>query len=75
MENKVKAKFKCGSVTEFDSGGKEVKLQAVAGPGNEDFTRFTPLGELRIQVTSETPAVDFFKPGKVYDLLISETKG
>jgi len=74
MSQKVKAKFKCFAVTEFESGGKEAKLQPVSGPGNEDYSRYTPLGELRLTITTETPALEFFKPGKTYDLLISESE-
>lgn len=69
---KVKAKFKCASITEFEGGGKEVKLTAAIGKGNEDFSKYTPSGELRMLITPETTAHTYFKPGSVYSLLIEE---
>ncbi len=66
---KVRAKFKCTSVTAFENG-KSAKLNAVYGTSeeNKDFTQYTPSGELNINITNEAPAVDFFEPGKEYYL-------
>lgn len=66
----VKAKFKCHKVTEFESS-KEVSLTPNF-QGNEDFTKYTPSGELRMIITPETAAYQYFQPGKVYSMLIQE---
>jgi hypothetical protein len=66
--NQVKARLKVGSVTQFDTGNKEVKMQAATGKGNEDFTKYTPLANFAMQITSEAAAADFFEPGATYDV-------
>ena len=50
---KVRAKFKCTSVTAFENG-KSAKLNAVYGTSeeNKDFTQYTPSGELNINITN-----------------------
>lgn len=67
----VKAKFKCQSVTNFGPGGKTAELNAVYGTDGEngDFTKSTPNGQLKISISNETPAADFFEPGKDYYLI------
>jgi len=66
----VKAKFMCQSVTEFQSGDKEVKFSAVYKDGTEngDYAKYTPSAELRMVINKETRAVDYFKPGGQYYL-------
>jgi hypothetical protein len=63
---KVKAKFKCASVTENEYN-KTVQLNAIYGTEGEnaDFTKATPWGELKMNIDKEVPASDFFKPGEV----------
>lgn len=69
MSRTVKAKFKCESVLNFE-GGKTAQLRAVYGTEGEnaDFTKYTPSGNLSINITNEAPANDFFEPGKEYYL-------
>ena len=66
---KVKAKFRCASVTDFGSN-KQAQMSAVYGASGEnaDFAKATPYGELKINIDSEVPASDFFKPGEEYYL-------
>ena len=72
-ERKVKAKFHCNSVEDFEYG-KEAKLTAVHSPTGEnaDYAKATPSGDLKITIDSETPASDFFKPGKDYYLVFEQ---
>lgn len=66
---KVKAKFKCASVTDFGTN-KSVKMQAIYGKEGEnaDYSKATPYGNLEIGVDKDTPAADFFQPQKEYYL-------
>lgn len=66
---KVKAKFKCQSVQNFEHG-KEATLSAVYGTEGEnaDFTKATPSGSVKISISKDVPASDFFEPGKDYYL-------
>ena len=66
----VKAKFICVSVTEFQSGDKEVKFGAVYKDGSEnaDYSKYTPNADLRMTISKETKAADYFKPGGQYYL-------
>jgi hypothetical protein len=67
----VRAKFICHSVTEFTSGDKEVKFGAVYKDGTEnaDYAKYTPNAELRMTISKDTKAVDYFKPGAQYYLM------
>lgn len=69
----VKAKFQCSSVTLYE-GVKETRLYAVCSDKgeNKDFTEYTPSGELRIMINKDTPASEFFIPGKDYYLTFEE---
>lgn len=73
MARSVRAKFKCSSVENFE-GSKTAKLNAVYGTSeeNNDFTKFTPNGNLSISITNEAPADGFFEPGKSYYLDFNE---
>jgi hypothetical protein len=69
---KVRAKFTCESVTEFQYGGREYKFRAVCQdetPENQRFHQYTPNGSMAITV--DNPAVKF-EPGKSYYLDITE---
>jgi hypothetical protein len=72
---KVKAKFKCNSVTENEYN-KQVSLTAIYGTEGEnaDFAKATPWGEHKMNIDKDTPAADFFKPGKSYYLFFEETE-
>ncbi len=73
--SKVKAKFKCSSVT--DNGyNKQACLNAVYGTEGEnaDFCKATPSGDLKIFIDKETPAADFFEPQKEYYLTFEKAE-
>jgi hypothetical protein len=68
----TRAKFRCGSVETYthdpSKGVRTYRFNAVTDastPENERYARYTPIGELRIQV--DNPAVEFI-PGKDYYL-------
>ena len=67
--SKVKAKFKCMSVTDFGAY-KQAQMSAVYSREGEnaDFAKATPYGDLKINIDSEVPASDFFIPTKEYYL-------
>lgn len=71
---KVKAKFRCNSVTDF-GGCKQAQLNAVYSQTGEnaDFAEATQSGELKIGIDKEVPASNFFKPGKEYYLTFEES--
>lgn len=74
----VKAKFKCDSVTTFAYGGKEATMSAVYGNSSEenaDFTKATPSGQLRITISPDTKAAEYFEPGKEYFLTFEKATG
>jgi len=66
----VRAKFHCNQITILEYGGKQAVLNAIYSDKgeNKDFAEATPNGELKIQINNNTPAVDFFVPGKNYYL-------
>lgn len=76
----VAAMFRCKEVTTREpystpddpAVSVEVHLEAVInGPGNEDWSKWTPSGEMKMTITN--PAVEgFFRPGKDYRLVITE---
>jgi len=72
---KVKAKFRCNSVTDF-GGQKQAVMSAVYSQTGEnaDFAKATPYGELKINIDAELPASDFFKPGKEYFLTFEKAE-
>jgi hypothetical protein len=69
----VRAKFRVvesSKVTSAYGGPKPVesdriKLSAVTGPGNEDWSKWTPSGDLNIQITNPE-AMGQFEVGKDY---------
>jgi hypothetical protein len=69
----VKAKFSCNSILNFQHG-KTAKLNAIYGKEGEnaDFTKATPNGSIEISISEETPAVDYFQPGKNYYVYFEE---
>ncbi|WP_417365916.1 hypothetical protein [Flavobacterium beibuense] len=73
MPRKVKAKFKCDHLQIFE-GSKTAHLRAVTGDTdeNKDFTKYTPCGELSINISNDTAASEFFTPGKEYYLEFEE---
>ena len=69
----VKAKFKCNSVTDFGNQ-KQAHFSAVVNDSeaNRDFAKFTPYGDLKINIDSQVPASEYFKPNKEYTLTFEE---
>lgn len=65
--SKVRAKFVCESVTNYE-GSKTAKLRAVYGTAEEnaDFTKYTPNGTIEVNITNDAPASRAFEPGKNY---------
>jgi len=71
----VRAKFRCIEKNNRTSIGgygaakpadtSEVKLQAVAGPENAPWSKYTPSGELRMQITNPE-ALSAFEVGVEY---------
>lgn len=75
MSEKVRAKFKCNSVTDFGQQ-KEVSLSVVISGSEENktFSKYTPVGELKMRVDKETSAFDYFQPQKEYYLSFEEAE-
>lgn len=73
--SKVKAKFRCESVTDFGQQ-KRADLRAVTTGSDENktFAKFTPSGTLSVTIDDETPAAGFFKPGEEYTLLFEKAE-
>jgi hypothetical protein len=75
----VRAKFRCTESAKVTSAygtakpaeTNRIKLQAVIGPGNEDWSKWTPSGELNIQI-SNPDAIDQFEVGKDYFIDFTE---
>lgn len=77
MSNKtIRAKFVCESVTENADGNKGVNLTAVTSGSeeNKSFSKYTPAGNVYLNVSKETDAADTFKPGKEYYLDFTEAE-
>lgn len=75
MSQKIRAKFKCNSVT--DNGyRKNASLTAVYGKEGEnaDFAKATPSGTLQINIDKETPASEFFVPQEDYYLVFEKAE-
>ena len=70
----MRAKFRVGSYTHYEYGGRQFELSAVMDDGtpeNERYNTATPNGSLTIRI--DNPAVlDFLVPGKSYYLDFSE---
>jgi len=72
----VKAKFKCDEITPIGSDQKVLKMSAVIGDSDENksFSRWTPVATLEMCISNETPAGDYFEPGKEYYLTIDKAE-
>lgn len=70
---KVRAKFQCNSVEQyqFSSMAKLTAVYSTTGE-NKDFNAATPSGRLEILIDSGLPAADFFKAGEEYYLDFSK---
>lgn len=62
---KVRAKFKCETVTKH-VGGERVELKPVyGGEANKGWSEYTPSGTIEMSITAKG-AVGQFEPGKAY---------
>lgn len=69
---KVRAKVECVSKTEYGGGYWNVEFQPVLGEGNEQFTKSTPSGTIKLSMTKDTDAAKLFKVGARYYMDFSE---
>jgi hypothetical protein len=69
---KLKAKFKCQSVTSFQGDQQQVQLMAITGTSeeNKSYSLYTPVGNLSMNITNPA-ALGFFVPGTDYVLDIT----
>lgn len=65
----VKAKLKCESVLQTESG-ETIKFRAVSGPGNESWSKWTPCADFSMSVTNPN-VFEYFKPGSEYTIAFS----
>ena len=73
--DQVKAKFICTQVEDQPAyEQKRVRFSAVINncEENKSFAKYTPSGNVEMWISYETPAVDFFTPGKEYFLTFEE---
>lgn len=76
-QNKMRAKFQCSSVKNYQGDFQEAELHAVYSSDEKDkeennqFSEATPSGNLKITI-SNPRAINFFKPGKEYYLDFTE---
>lgn len=72
---KVKAKFKCDSVLNYEHA-QQVEMSPVHSNDGEnaDFFKATPWGNLKIGIDKSTPAFGSFVPGKSYYLTLEEAE-
>ncbi|MEX6691271.1 hypothetical protein QTN47_27425 [Danxiaibacter flavus] len=72
----VKAKFKCDGIKidELNEGNKYVTLSVVThgSEENKSFAKYTPAGQVAINISRETSAYDYFKEGSEYYLTFDE---
>lgn len=69
----VKAKFVCQSITEFTTGKNVDFIPVMSGSEeNKSFSKYTPAGNLSLNISPETQAHDYFKVGVEYYLTIEE---
>ena len=56
---------------------EQVDVELVAayndGVGNEDWSKYTPSGEIKMSITNP-PASDYFKPGEIYKLVFTKVR-
>lgn len=72
----VKAKFKCTGVEEptQTNENRVIALHAVTDGSeeNKSFSKYTPSGQVLLNISPETQAYDFFEAGKEYYLNFEE---
>jgi hypothetical protein len=72
----VKAKLVCNSSTPAGEGQKLVTFSAVVSGSeeNKSFSKYTPGANLEMYISDQTPASDYFTPGKEYYLNFEEAE-
>lgn len=75
MSQKVRAKFRCTSVTKHENAAETVCMSPVTSGSdeNKEWSKYTPSGELKMTITAEG-AVGVFQPGKSYRIDITEAE-
>lgn len=71
------AKFSCWSIQDFpEQEYKTITLVPVTSgcDENKSFSKYTPSGQLTMNISYETQAVDFFEPGKEYYLTFNKAE-
>lgn len=74
----VKAKFRCNSIVDTKMQGgyteRQVQLSAVTSKDgdNADYSKYTPYGEIKMNISEDTAAYNHFQPGKDYYLTFEE---
>jgi len=70
----ILAKFVCRESHPMEGEQHEVIFSAVmdGSDENKSFSRWTPVADLKMIISNETPAATFFEPGKEYYLRFSE---
>lgn len=75
MSQKLRAKFKVDSLTDFGYGSKQVKMSDVysntRGTEDNQFADVTPSGSLEMMISAKN-AKDFLNPGVEYILTFEE---
>lgn len=64
----VRAKFEC---TFYEKGDESTTFHfspALEGPENEEWSKYTPAGNLTMDISNSARAVDFFQSGQSYYL-------
>jgi hypothetical protein len=62
----TRCKFKCESVSYYESGSSIILKPVIQGSlENQDFYRYTPAGELKLELV-RTEATKQFIPGREY---------
>lgn len=70
----VRAKFLVHSVTNHNGGNVSIEARPVTSGGeeNKSFSKYTPGGLLQLSIDKDTPAHQFFVPGKCYYIDVTE---
>lgn len=69
----IRAKFRCSRVARDEYGNETPEFYADHGPGNEQWAKATPGGNLTMTI-SNPGAQGFFTPGKSYFLTFTEAQ-
>jgi hypothetical protein len=65
----VRAKFVCNGVDdkpEYEQKSASFSPVTTGSEENKSFAKYTPAGSIQLSISNETPAANFFEPGKEY---------